>query len=100
MPLGELTNDLHLLVFELLSLPGPAIQLDCVDVFAVNARLAPSAHPTPAAVSRKPGVDATASKAQGLDHRFGALARLDSLHRTNSNVISQVRSLLEQSKST
>src|ERR1039457_6297871 len=42
--------------------------------------------PTPAAVPRQPGVNAASRKAQRLDHRFWALARLNSLHRTNPNL--------------
>src|SRR5260370_30869490 len=46
--------------------------------------------PTPAAVSRQPGVNAAARKAQRLDHRFWALARLHSFHRTNPNLLQRL----------
>src|SRR6266478_3585267 len=46
--------------------------------------------PTPAAVSRQPGVNAASGKAQRLDHRFWALARLHSFHRTNPNLLQRL----------
>src|SRR5271170_1846073 len=46
--------------------------------------------PTPIAVSGQPGVDATSRKAQRLDHRFWALARLHSFHRTNPNLFQRL----------
>ena len=46
--------------------------------------------PTPAAASREPAVNAAARKAQRLDHRFWALARLHSFHRTNPNLLQRL----------
>src|SRR5260370_20459162 len=46
--------------------------------------------PTPAAVPGQPGVNAASRKAQRLDHRFWSLARLNSLHRTNSNLFQRL----------
>ena len=46
--------------------------------------------PTLAPVPGQPGVNAASRKAQRLDHRFWALARLNSLHRTNPNLFQRL----------
>src|SRR6266481_3565853 len=46
--------------------------------------------PTTTAVSREPGINAASGKAQRLDHRFWALARLHSFNRTNPNLLQRL----------
>src|ERR1035438_7210015 len=46
--------------------------------------------PTAAAVSGQPSVNTASRKAQRLDHRFWALARLNSFHRTNPNLLQRL----------